>query len=41
MPITWLAFEEKKNATAELLAGAVTGLILSELKQLILQEWNP
>jgi len=41
MPITWLAFEDKRNADAELLAGAVVGLFLSELKQLILEEWGP
>jgi len=41
MPITWLAFEENRNADAELLAGAVVGLFLSELKQLILEEWAP
>ena len=41
MPITWLAFEDNRNADAELLAGAVVGLFLSELKQLILEEWGP
>ena len=41
MPITWLAFEDKKNTEAELLAGAVLGLFLSELKQLILEQWGP
>jgi len=41
MPITWLAYEDKRNADAELLAGAVVGLFLSELKQLILEEWGP
>ena len=41
MPITWLAFEDNRNAEAELLAGAVVGLFLSELKQLILEEWAP
>ena len=41
MPITWLAFEDDRNADAELLAGAVVGLFLSELKQLILEEWTP
>ena len=28
MPITWLAFEDKRNEDAELLAGAVVGLFL-------------
>ena len=41
MPFTWLAFEDNRNADAELLAGAVVGLFLSELKQLILEEWGP
>jgi len=41
MPITWLAFEDNRNTYAELLAGAVMGLFLSELKQLILEEWAP
>jgi len=41
MPISWLAFEDKRNAEAELLAGAVLGLFLSELKQLVLEEWDP
>ena len=40
-PITWLAFEENRNTEAELLAGAVLGLFLSELKQLVLEEWGP
>lgn len=41
MPITWLAFEENRNTEAEVLAGAVLGLFLSELKQLVLEEWGP
>ncbi len=41
MPISWLAFEDNRNTDAELLAGAVVGLFLSELKQLILEEWAP
>jgi hypothetical protein len=41
MPITWLAFENERKPEAELLAGAVAGLFLSELKQLILEEWGP
>ena len=41
LPITWLAFEENRKSDAELLAGAVAGLFLSELKQLILEEWSP
>jgi hypothetical protein len=41
MPITWLAFEENRKPEAELLAGAIAGLFLSELKQLILEQWSP
>ena len=40
MPITWLTFEENRNAEAEVLAGAVLGLFLSELKQLVLEQWG-
>lgn len=41
MPITWLAFEEDKKPEAEILAGAIAGLFLSEIKQLILENWSP
>jgi hypothetical protein len=41
MPITWLAFEENRNPEAEVLAGAVLGLFLSEVKQLVLEQWGP
>jgi len=41
MPITWLAFEENRREEAELLAGAIAGLLLSEIKQLILEDWSP
>jgi len=41
MPITWLAFEEDRKPEAELLAGAIAGLFLSEIKQLILEDWSP
>jgi hypothetical protein len=41
MPVTWLAFEDNRDNDAELLAGAVVGLLLSELKQLILEDWAP
>ena len=41
MPITWLAFEENRDVEAEVLAGAVLGLFLSELKQLVLEQWGP
>ena len=41
MPISWLAFEDNRNTDAELLAGAVVGLFLSELKQLILERVGP
>jgi len=41
MPITWLAFEEDRKPAAEVLAGAIAGLFLSEIKQLILEQWSP
>lgn len=41
MPLTWLAFEENRKPEAELLAGMIAGLFLSELKQLILEQWSP
>ena len=41
MPMTWVAFERRKDALAEVLAGVVAGLFLSELKQLVLEEWSP
>jgi hypothetical protein len=40
MPITWLAFDEDKKPAAEILAGTIAGLFLSEIKQLILEEWG-
>ncbi|HUK29302.1 MAG TPA: hypothetical protein VLV31_12830 [Candidatus Acidoferrales bacterium] len=40
-PLTWIAFENDRKTEAELLAGAVTGLFLSEIKQLILEQWGP
>ena len=41
IPLTWLAFEEEKKPEAEVLSGAITGLFLSEIKQLILENWEP
>jgi len=41
MPITWLAFEEARKPAAEILAGTIAGLFLSEIKQLILEQWSP
>ena len=41
MPITWLAFEEDRKPAAEVLAGMIAGLFLSEIKQLILEQWSP
>jgi len=41
MPITWLAFEEDRKPAAEVLAGMIVGLFLSEIKQLILEQWSP
>ena len=40
MPITWLAFEEDRRPAAEILAGTIAGLFLSEIKQLILEQWG-
>jgi hypothetical protein len=40
MPVTWLAFEEDSKPAAEILAGTIAGLFLSEIKQLILEEWG-
>jgi len=41
MPVTWLAFEKDRKSEAELLSGAIAGLFLSEIKQLILEDWSP
>jgi len=41
LPITWLAFEEDRKPQGEILAGAIAGLFLSELKQLVLEQWGP
>jgi len=40
MPLTWIASESEHYEIAEVLAGTVTALVLSEIKQLILQNWN-
>jgi hypothetical protein len=40
MPFTWLAFEEDRKPAAEILAGTIAGLFLSEIKQLILEQWG-
>ena len=40
MPITWLAFEDERKPAAEILAGTITGIFLSEIKQLILEQWS-
>jgi hypothetical protein len=41
MPLTWFAFEENRKPEAEVLAGAIAGLFLSEIKQLVLEQWSP
>jgi hypothetical protein len=40
MPLTWVAGESQHDQVADVLAGAVTALILSEIKQLIIQNWS-
>ena len=40
-PLSWIAFENERKTEAELLAGTITGLFLSEIKQLILEQWGP
>lgn len=40
MPLTWVAGESEHYEMADVLAGAVTALVLSEIKQLILQNWG-
>ena len=40
VPLTWIASESEHDEIADVLAGTVTGLVLSEIKQLILQNWT-
>jgi uncharacterized membrane protein (DUF4010 family) len=40
MPLTLIAGESEHNEIADVLSGAVTALILSEIKQLVLQNWS-
>jgi len=40
MPLAWIASESQEYEIADVLAGAVTALVLSEIKQLILQNWS-
>jgi len=40
MPFTWIAGEGEHNEIADVLAGVVTALVLSEIKELILQNWS-
>jgi hypothetical protein len=40
MPLTWIASESEQYEIADVLAGAVTALVLSEIKQLVLQNWS-
>ena len=40
MPLTWIASESEHDEITDVLAGAVTALVLSEIKELILQNWT-
>jgi len=40
MPLTMIASESEHHEMADVLAGTVTALVLSEIKQLILQNWS-
>jgi len=40
MPLTWVASESEQHEITDVLAGTVTALVLSEIKQLILQNWS-
>jgi len=40
MPLTLIASETEHYELTDVLAGTVTALVLSEIKQLVLQNWN-
>jgi hypothetical protein len=40
IPLTWIASESEQHEITDVLAGAVTALVLSEIKQLVLQDWS-
>jgi hypothetical protein len=40
MPFTWIASESEQYEIADVLAGTVTALLLSEIKELVLQNWS-
>jgi hypothetical protein len=40
MPLTWIAGESEQDEIADVLAGVVTALVLSEIKELVLQNWS-
>ena len=40
IPFTWVMGESEHDEIADVLAGAVTALLLSEIKELVLQNWS-
>ena len=40
IPFTWVTGESEHSEIADVLAGAVTALVLSEIKELVLQNWS-
>lgn len=40
MPLTWVAGGTEHDEISDVLAGVVTALVLSEIKELILQNWS-
>jgi hypothetical protein len=40
VPLTWVADRSEHDEIADVLAGAVTALVLSEIKELLLQNWS-
>jgi hypothetical protein len=39
VPLTWVADRSEHDEIADVLAGVVTALVLSEIKELLLQNW--
>jgi hypothetical protein len=40
VPLTWVADRSEHDEIADVLAGVVTALVLSEIKELVLQNWS-
>ena len=40
VPLTWVADRSEHDEIADVLAGVVTALVLSEIKELLLQNWS-